>query len=112
MAFEKGHKINNGRKRGGKTPSQKVEAAIKKVLANADNTEGEKSAGLFKLFNALYKSACEGDVVAHREFMDRYAGKVTQKVEAEFTQYLVQIGSEELQIKEVEEPLVIENDVH
>ena len=108
--FQKGNKhqvASNRRRKDRKSPTQRVESAIKKVLANAEKDEAGKSLGLFNLMNALYKQACSGDVAAHKEFMDRYAGKVTQRVEAEHTQFVVQIGNKELEV--VDEPLVIEH---
>lgn len=97
--FQKGHTLGKGKK--GQTPSQKVDKAIKKVFANRTDNKGQ-SIALFNLFNAMYDKACGGDVAAHQVLMDRYAGKVVQKVDVETTQYLVQIGSTALKRREID----------
>lgn len=105
MTFEKG--VHYPKKTRGKykkrTPTEKVNAAIKKVIAKEGKDPKGTSIALYNLFHGLYKQAIGGDVQAHREFMDRYAGKVTQKVEGDVTHYLVQIGGKELEVKDVVE---------
>jgi len=102
MPFEKGHKLSKGVRKKGQTPSQKVDSAIKKVFASKAEDGKGQSVALFNIFNAIYDKALEGDVAAHQVLMDRYAGKVVQKVDVETTQYLVQIGSSALKRREID----------
>lgn len=92
-----------GNKNRSKT-AQKLDSAIKKVLASKGKDEKGISVGLFNLVNALYKQAEGGDVGAIKEFLDRYAGKVKNQVETEHTQYIVQIGGENVPINPHIEP--------
>ena len=81
--------------------AQRLDSAIKKVIASKGKDEKGISIALFKLVDKLYQQALDGDIAAQKEFMDRYAGKVTQRVESEHTQFIVQIGADQVPLKEV-----------
>ena len=82
-------------------------SAMKKVIASKGKDEKGISVGLFNLASKMYEMALEGDIAAQKEFLDRFAGKVTQGVEVESTQYLVMIGGNKMVERE---PIVITPD--
>lgn len=77
-------------------------AAMKKVIADKGKDEKGVSVALFNLANKMYSMGVEGDIAAQKEFLDRFVGKVSQKVETEHTQYVVQIGGQEVDFTPVE----------
>jgi hypothetical protein len=77
-------------------------AAMKKVIASKGKDAKGVSIGLFNLANKMYDMGMEGDISAQKEFLDRFVGKVSQKVETEHTQYVVQIGGQDVDFTPVE----------
>jgi len=71
-------------------------SAMKMVVASKGKDEKGISVGLFNLASKMYEMALEGDIAAQKEFLDRFAGKVTQGVEVESTQYLVMVGGDKM----------------
>ena len=84
-----------GNKNQSKT-AQRLDAAIKKVIASKGKDEKGISIALFNLMNKQYDMALAGDIAAQKEFLDRYAGKVKNTVDVETTQYLVMVGGEKM----------------
>jgi hypothetical protein len=79
------------------------DAAIKKVIADKGKDAKGVSIALFNLAQKQYDMGMDGDIQAQNAFLDRYVGKVKQTVESEHTQYIVQIGGEEVPINPREE---------
>ena len=77
-------------------------AAMKKVIADKGKDAQGVSIALFKLADKMYSMGLAGDITAQKEFLDRFVGKVSQKVETEHTQYVVQIGGQEVDFAPVE----------
>jgi len=78
-------------------------SAMKKVIFEQGKDKAGVSLGLYKLASKLYQMGLDGDIGAQKEFLDRFVGKVTQKVESTQTRYVVQIGGVDMPIDEVRE---------
>jgi len=99
VVVKKGRGAPKGNKRGSR--GLMWTSAMKKVIFEQGKDKAGISMGLYKLASKMYQMGLEGDIGAQKEFLDRFVGKVTQKVESEHTQFVVQIGGVEVPVEEI-----------